>query len=323
MSEPDPLRPTTWHARAPAKINLGLFLGPTRADGRHEIVSVMQSISLADELTLEPAPGPAGEDVVVCAGVEGPNLAASALRAFRAATGWDAPPQRLTIDKAVPIAAGLGGGSGDAAAALRLASAASGVGDEALLLRLAGELGADVPAQVRPGRWLASGAGETLRALPDPNPAFGVLVLASSESLSTAAVYEQADRLARGRHREHSQLQRLAKELAGELALGVSVPPLPWLENELSEAARSLCPSIDASLQQARDAGADVAFVSGSGPTVVGLLLRANFQARLERALAALSGRTPAAIAAEPVDWTAGHPVPGPRTSQFPVENDV
>ncbi len=323
MSEPDAPHPTTWHARAPAKINLGLFLGPTRADGRHELVSVMQSISLADELTLEPAADGAGKDAVVCAGVEGPNLAAGALRAFRDATGWDAPPQRLTIAKAVPVAAGLGGGSGVAAATLRLAGAASGLGDEALLLRLAGELGADVPAQVRPGRWLASGAGETLRALPDPHPSFGVLVLPSAGSLSTAAVYEQADRLAGGRHREHAQLQRLERELAGDLALGVSVPPLSWLENELADAARSLCPSIDDSLQQARDAGADVAFVSGSGPTVVGLLLRANFEARLERALAALRGRLPAAIAAEPVDWTAGHPVPGPGASQLPVENDV
>ena len=95
----------------------------------------------------------------------------------------------------MPVAAGLGGGSGDAAAALRLAAAASGLGDERLLLELAAELGADVPAQVRPGRWLASGAGERLQALPDPSAPFGVLVLPVAARLSTAAVYEQADRM--------------------------------------------------------------------------------------------------------------------------------
>src|ERR1700733_6048404 len=147
------------HALAPAKINLGLFVGPTRADGRHELTTVMQSISLADELTLQAAPAPdASGDVVVCPGVPGPpseNLAAAALAAFRAATGWDAPPLQLHIVKRVPVAAGLGGGSGDAAATLRLAATASGLGDHALLGEIARALGADVPAQVQPGRWLA------------------------------------------------------------------------------------------------------------------------------------------------------------------------
>jgi 4-diphosphocytidyl-2-C-methyl-D-erythritol kinase len=175
-------------ALAPAKINLGLFLGPTRPDSRHELVSVMQSISLADELTLEPAPE-ASADEVLCPGVPGENLAARALASFRAATAWDAPPLRLTIDKRIPVAAGLGGGSADAAAALRLAQAASGRGDEGLLFVLASELGADVPAQVVPGRWLATGAGEVLEALPDPFSPFGVLVLPQTAALSTAEVY--------------------------------------------------------------------------------------------------------------------------------------
>ena len=259
----------------------------------------------------------------MCEGVEGPNLAATALQAFRAATGWDAPPRRLTIAKAVPVAAGLGGGSADAAAALRLAHAASGLGDEALLLGLAAQLGADVPAQVRPGRWLASGAGETLQELPDPNPSFGVLVLPSSESLSTATVYAQADRLGIGRDRDKAHLERLRRELAGTLAFGVAVPPPQWLVNELQDAARALCPSIDTGLLQAREAGADVALVSGSGPTVIGLFLRANVEARLERALAAVSGRFPAAITAEPVANAAALPLPGPGASQLPIEGDL
>ncbi|HZL48256.1 MAG TPA: hypothetical protein VFC30_04495, partial [Solirubrobacteraceae bacterium] len=168
-------------ALAPAKINLGLFLGPTRPeDGKHELVSVMQSISLSDELTLEPAPAGAEEDEVFCPEIPGApseNLAGVALGAFRAATGWDAPPLRLTIVKRIPVAAGLGGGSADAAAALRLARYASGLGEEQLLHELAAALGADVPAQIAPGRWLAAGAGERLRELPPPSRPFGVLVL--------------------------------------------------------------------------------------------------------------------------------------------------
>src|SRR5882724_7782601 len=101
-------------ANAPAKINLGLFVGPARAgDGRHELVTVMQSISLADELTLEPAPIGATEDEIVCPALAEPpqqNLAAQALRLFRERTGWDGPPQRLQIVKRIPVAAGLGGG---------------------------------------------------------------------------------------------------------------------------------------------------------------------------------------------------------------------
>lgn len=297
-------------ALAPAKINLGLFLGPVRSDGRHELVSVMQSISLADELELGPAPDGATDDVVHCLGVEGPNLAGAALRAFRVATGWRAPPLELTIAKRVPVAAGLGGGSGDAAAALRLASAASGLGDRALLLELAAGLGADVPAQVLPGRWLAGGVGEQLAALPDPQPPFGVLVLPATEALSTAAVYAEADR--QGAPRQRSALARLHRELRDALDFGVSAPPAALLINDLQKAAISLCPSIRPTLAQARDAGADAVFLSGSGPTVIGLFLRANFAARLERAVAGLAGRDPAPLVATPVDGRFGDPAAGP-----------
>jgi 4-diphosphocytidyl-2-C-methyl-D-erythritol kinase len=290
-------------AAAPAKINLGLFVGPVRADGRHELVSVMQSISLADELTLEVAPEGAAGDEVVCPGVAGPsaeNLAARALTLFRAATGWDAPQLLLRIDKRIPVAAGLGGGSADAAAALRMCAHASGLAEEALLLELAGELGADVPAQVRPGRWLASGVGERLEALPDPVRAFGVLVLPLPCELSTAAVYAAADRL--GRLRDHAFLEGRRRALHGALDLGVALPgDSELLGNDLQPAARSLCPAIDEALAQACDAGADVALLSGSGPTVIGLFARANGLAAAERAVAALAGREPAAVAAFPV----------------------
>jgi 4-diphosphocytidyl-2-C-methyl-D-erythritol kinase len=295
------------HASAPAKINLGLFLGPGRADGRHELVSVMQSISLADELTLRAAPAGADGDVVVCHGVPGPpeqNLAAAALAAFRAATGWAAPPLELRIDKRVPVAAGLGGGSGDAAAALRLAAEASGLGDEALLRELARGLGADVPAQVRPGRWLAHGAGELLHELPPPRALFGILVLPAAAALSTAAVYAQADRI--GVARPVDELEELHAALARALADGAALPAADLLANDLQEAARALCPAIDAALAQALVAGADVALVSGSGPTVLGLFAGPDGPARAAAAANGLAGERaaadlPEALAARPV----------------------
>ncbi len=294
--------------RAPAKINLGLFVGPPRADGRHELVSVMQSISLADTLTLRWAPaGSAGGDLLVCPGVPGPpqhNLAAAALAAFRAATGWPAPPVELTIDKRVPVAAGLGGGSGDAAAALRLAATASGLDEEELLLALARQLGADVPAQVRPGRWLARGAGERLQPLPPPRAPFGILVLPAAAALSTAAVYAQADRIRAPRGA--NELRERYDALARELADGAALPAADLLENDLQDAARALCPEIDAALAHAHAAGADVALVSGSGPTVLGLFAGRDGRDRARAAAAGLhaarrSAGAPPALAAEPV----------------------
>jgi 4-diphosphocytidyl-2-C-methyl-D-erythritol kinase len=294
-------------ALAPAKINLGLFLGPLRTDGRHELASVMQSISLADELTLDLAPPGAARDEVLCEGVAGENLAALALARFRAATGWDAEALRLRIDKRIPVAAGLGGGSADAAAALRLASAASGLGDRDLLFALARELGADVPAQVTPGRWLAGGAGEVLEELAPSVSPLGVLILAQAGGLSTAEVYAAADRLASSRTgggaRDVLSLRERRRALATAFELGAPLPADDrLLHNDLQPASVELCPGIPRALEDAREAGADAAFVSGSGPTVVGLFARANGLARARRAAAGLAGREPAPLVAEPVD---------------------
>jgi len=267
----------------------------------------MQSISLADELTLDWAPSAAAGDEVLCPGVDAQNLAGAALAAFREATGWDAPPLRLSILKRIPVAAGLGGGSGDAAAALRLAAHASGLADDLQLRELGASLGADVPAQIAPGRWLARGAGELLEQLPDPTPPYGVLVLAVAGELSTAAVYAEADLL--GLHREGAELDELHGELHAALDFGTPVPTAAGLShNDLQQAAISLCPAIDEALDQARDSGADVAFVSGSGPTVIGLFTRANALARAERAAAGLAGREPAPVVATPVGTPFARP---------------
>ncbi|HKA67074.1 MAG TPA: hypothetical protein VKG03_04115, partial [Solirubrobacterales bacterium] len=101
---------------APAKLNLCLYLGPRRADGLHELCSLFEPLMLADLIEVSEA----GEDEVICEGVEGENLAGRALAALRE-RGWERGPLRIAIEKRVPVAAGLGGGSADAAAILRLA----------------------------------------------------------------------------------------------------------------------------------------------------------------------------------------------------------
>ena len=109
---------TAW-SRAFAKLNLVLHVGRARDDGLHAICSLFASLRLADEVRVEEA----AADEVVCPGVEGHNLAAAALASFRAAVpGAALPPLRVTIEKRIPVAAGLGGGSADAAAVLRAAN---------------------------------------------------------------------------------------------------------------------------------------------------------------------------------------------------------
>ncbi len=272
---------------APAKINLCLCVGRPRADGLHELFSVMASITLCDELECSDAE----RDETLCPGVEGPNLVSAALAAFRAATGWDGPPQRIEIRKRIPVQAGMGGGSADAAAALRLLARRSGLGDDAALHAVAAKLGSDVPSQLRPGRALVRGAGELVSALADPDP-FGVLVLPSpAGGLSTAEVYREADLLGAGRS---------AEELAAldpQAMTGV---------NDLAAAALSLQPSVAAALSRASEAGATHAMVCGSGPTVIGL-----FEDAAEAARAA------AALRSGGVDARAARPFP--RSGTLPL----
>ena len=230
-------------ALAPAKINLGLFVGPVRPqDGRHELASAMQSISLADELTLEPAPAGVTGDEIVCPGVPGApteNLAAAALRLFREETGWDVGPLRLSIVKRIPVAGGLAGGSADAAAALRLARHASGLGTDELLAALGRDWGRTCPRRSPPGAgWPA--ARERLRELPAPIHPFGVLVLPVAAGLSTAAVYERADEI--GTRRTPGELAGIAGELERAFELGAAAPGAQeLLHNDLQAAAISPC----------------------------------------------------------------------------------
>lgn len=245
--------------QAPAKLNLCLYLERPREDGLHELCSLFEPLALADLIEVTPAE----RDEVICPGVEGENLAARALAALRE-RGWEREMLRVEIEKRVPVAAGLGGGSGDAAAILRLAA-----GEVADLPQLAAELGADVPSQLRPALALVQGVGERVEPLPDPAEHATVL-LPGGGGLSTAAVFAEADRLGLGR--EPGELGELAvrlREAAGAGASPLDYPEL--LVNDLEPAALSLRPDIGAALEDLRGAGAPVAILSGSGPTAVGL----------------------------------------------------
>jgi 4-diphosphocytidyl-2-C-methyl-D-erythritol kinase len=253
-------------ARAPAKLNLCLYVGSSRADGLHEICSLFQSVTLADELILEPADG--GADEILCPGVRGPNLATAALAGFRERFGWRGPPVRITIEKRIPVAAGLGGGSADAAAVLRLAQAASGIeppADE--LHQLAMSLGADVPSQLEPGLHLVTGAGEQVEDLGAPPPLAFVL-LAGAGQLSTAAVYAHADELGLAAR----DLDTLTDELRQAAGRGVEVGRLASImHNDLEPAAIALEQSAKTALALLHEAKSAAAVVSGSGPAVFGL----------------------------------------------------
>jgi 4-diphosphocytidyl-2-C-methyl-D-erythritol kinase len=236
---------------APGKVNLCLLIGAPRADGYHPLVSLVQPTRLADRLVIAPAE----RDEVICPGVTGENLALTAIREFRARTGWDGPPQRITITKRVPVAGGMAGGSSDAAAALRLISKVSGL---PIPKELPMVLGADVTVMLHGRRALMTGAGEHVEPLPGEQPPLVVVPLEAE--LSAAQVYRDFD--AHDTPRTPEELDAAARGIREGRYVAV---------NDLERAARRLCPLIDPALAALREAGAAHVMVSGSGPTVFGM----------------------------------------------------
>jgi len=261
------------HALAHAKLNLALVVGPFRDDGKHELATVYQRIELADRLELQPAEA---LDVV---GYSGDTLVRAALEALAARAGVE-PRWRVTIEKNVPIAAGLAGGSSDAAAALELANSTLREPlPPAVIAVLAAGLGADVPFFLTHGPQLGIGSGTHLHPLELPQDYSALLVFPSGETkTSTADVYRAFD----ARRGEIGFARRRDQLLAA-------------LENVHRPSDLARLPSNDLAKsplsEQLRDLGAFRADVSGAGPTVFGLFERSE-QAALAATIMASAGET-------------------------------
>lgn len=248
---------------APAKVNLFLTVGARRGDGLHEIESVMQAVSLFDSVSLSPSDefrisvDPAG-----AAPEDESNLALRAARAFSAL--HERSGVAIEIEKRIPVAAGLGGGSADAAATLvGLNMLLEKRVSKKALEKMGAGLGADVPFCVRGGTAAARGAGENLSALPCPTPVWWVIGI-SGASLSTADVYEEFDRLGAGHVEDpYDVADALARSDVARLAAA--------LRNDLERAALSLAPQIRSGRDALGAAGALGVILAGSGPTWLGL----------------------------------------------------
>jgi 4-diphosphocytidyl-2-C-methyl-D-erythritol kinase len=255
--------------RAPGKLNLCLYLGPTRSDGLHEIASLFESISLADSLRARQTDGL--RDRVLCEAVEGENLAERALRGAREAGLLGGPPLELSIEKRVPIAAGMGGGSADAAAALRIAATLEGrpLGDYE---SIAFAVGADVPSQLTPGAALVHGAGERVQAIEPSNLVAAAnrayVILEQRAGLSTAEVFRQADRSGLPEPAIVQREEALLERLAG----GVDLAELcSMIENAFEPAIVALRPELAGIPRLLSEHGALAAAFTGSGPTAFGV----------------------------------------------------
>ena len=260
-------------APATAKLNLALVVGPQRDDGRHEVATVLQRIDLADRVLIEPAPGLQVE------GFAADTLVRAALDTLASAAGCPAA-WRARIWKHVPVAAGLGGGSSDAATALRLANALL---PEPLpaerLHELAASLGADVPFFLTQGPQLGTGTGTELEALDLSQDYWVVLLLPrDARKPSTAEVYAAFD--ARGGAGGYEERRAYLDAALAEARRPRDLAALP--PNDLASSPHA---------ERLRELGAFRADVSGAGPTVYGLFQHRDHALAAERALRPL-GRT-------------------------------
>ncbi|MEU8481838.1 4-(cytidine 5'-diphospho)-2-C-methyl-D-erythritol kinase [Streptomyces sp. NPDC048641] len=254
--------------RVPAKVNVQLAVGAARPDGFHDLANVFLAVGLhddvtataADELTLT-CEGPGADQVPL----DRTNLAARAAIALGERYGIE-PRVHLHIDKDIPVAGGMAGGSADAAGALVACDALWGTGatrDE--LLDICAELGSDVPFSLVGGAALGTGRGEKLQLL-DVGGEFWWVFAAADGGLSTPAVYGEFDRLAATAGRAVPDPEA-SPALLDALRSGDTAALAATLTNDLQPAALSLFPALKGTLDAGTAAGALAGLVSGSGPT--------------------------------------------------------
>lgn len=265
-------------ARAPAKINLYLGVGPLRADGFHELATVFHALELADEVVAErDDSGTITVDVMAAAGArvdvdavprDATNLAVKAAHALARYAGVDCGVH-LTIVKRVPVAGGLAGGSADAAAALVACDAVWETGcGRAELATLGARLGSDVPFALHGGTALGSGRGERLAPVMSSGRLSWVLGVADG-GLSTPEVYAELDRMRSG---VDVPVPTVPQDLLSALRRADAEAVAGSLGNDLQAAAIRQRPDLAQVLAAGRELGALGGIVSGSGPTVVFLM---------------------------------------------------
>lgn len=259
-------------AAATAKLNLALVVGRARDDGKHEVATVLQRLDLADRVAVEPAPA---------LSVEGfdDTLVQAALESLADAAGV-APRWRVRLTKRIPAAAGLGGGSSDAATALRLANATlSDPLPPRRLSKLAAAVGADAPFFLEQGPQLGEGDGSQLSPLELPQDYWVVLVLPrGAEKASTAEVYAAFDERdgAKGYRNRRAALRRALEGITRARDLA-ALPPNDLASSPVADRLREL--------------GAFRADVTGAGPVVYGLFQHLE-EARAARRALDGSGQT-------------------------------
>lgn len=252
--------------RAPSKVNLHLSVGDLREDGYHELTTVFQALSLSDEVSVVPSQG---LRVIVKGGdaksvpTDERNLVWKAAVLLADAVGRE-PLVEITIDKGIPVAGGMAGGSSDAAATLVALDAMWKLDlSRAELTDLAAQLGSDVPFVLHGGTAVGTGRGEKLLSVLSRNSFHWVLALAKG-GLQTPAVFAELDEL-----RAKGSPPRLGEPdaLMQSLASGDPHALAPLLGNDLQAAAVSLLPQLRRTLRAGVAAGALAGIVSGSGPT--------------------------------------------------------
>jgi 4-diphosphocytidyl-2-C-methyl-D-erythritol kinase len=301
-------------ASAPAKINLSLGVGAVRPDGFHPLATVYQAVGLHDHVTVHETGGAAGEVTVSLEAharldarevpTDAGNIAARAVLLLARHHGFE-PAVHVHIDKAIPVAGGMAGGSADAAAALVACDRLWDLGTPPeQLAALAAELGSDVPFALVGGTAIGSGRGEVVTPLLTRGEHWWV-VLESPLGLSTPAVYRELDTLRAsaddGPPDDPEIPDRLLAALAAHDVLGLGAS----LTNDLQRAAFRLRPELAAALEDGLAASAHGAVLSGSGPSCLFLCESRTHATHVADSLAA-RGRGPVTL--------APGPVPGART---------
>ncbi|WP_410538227.1 4-(cytidine 5'-diphospho)-2-C-methyl-D-erythritol kinase [Streptomyces sp. KL2] len=262
--------------RVPAKVNVQLAVGGLRPDGFHDLANVFLAVGLYDEVTAT-ATAPGEGPRVTCSGpdtdqvpLDRTNLAVRAADALAARYGI-VPDVHLHINKEIPVAGGMAGGSADAAGALLACDALWGTGaSREEMLEICAELGSDVPFSLVGGAALGRGRGELLTPL-EVGGAFHWVFAVAAGGLSTPAVYRECDRLREARGggagADAVPAPEASPALLAALRAGDAALLAEHLSNDLQPAAVSLLPSLDDTLSVGTEAGALAALVSGSGPT--------------------------------------------------------